>query len=68
LEPEAQAFQGFQTAAMIAEIAMVGMVAIRLKPAPSAFVTIGWDSDALKVKGEPKAEAIVELPVRKKWL
>ena len=55
-------FQGFATAATIAEVAMVGMVALRLgKP-------IEWDSEALKVKGEPDADKFVHLEVRKKWL
>jgi hypothetical protein len=41
-------FQPFSTAASIAEIAMVGMVALRYgKP-------IEWDSDALKAKGAPR--------------
>jgi hypothetical protein len=61
-------FQGFETAAMVAEIAMVGMLAIRLKPAPNAFSTIEWDSESLKVKGNPAADAIVHLPMRQKWL
>lgn len=55
-------FQGFATAAQIAEIAMVGIVALRLgRP-------IQWDSEALKVKGEPDAEALVHRPQRTKWL
>ena len=59
---EGQTFQGFDTSACIAEVAMVGMVAMRLgKP-------IEWDSTALKVKGLPEAEPFVNLEVRKKWL
>jgi len=55
-------FQGFDTAAMVAEIAMTGMVALRLgKP-------IEWDSEALKVKGAPEADRWVHLEQRKKWL
>jgi hypothetical protein len=54
--------QSFDTAANVAEIAMVGMVSLRFgKP-------IEWDSDALKVKGEPEAEPFVHRPQRKKWL
>ena len=49
---EGKTFQGFDTAACVAEIAMVGMVAMRLgKP-------IEWDSEALKVKGIAEAEPL----------
>jgi len=59
---EGKTFQGFDTAACVAEIAMVGMVAMRLgKP-------IEWDSDAMKVKGIAEAEPFVHLEQRKKWL
>jgi len=59
---EGKTFQGFDSSACVAEIAMVGMVAMRLgKP-------IDWDSDALKVKGIPEAEPLVHLAQRKKWL
>ncbi|MGA2032453.1 MAG: Gfo/Idh/MocA family oxidoreductase [Thermoguttaceae bacterium] len=55
-------FQGFETAASVAEIAMVGIVTLRYgKP-------IEWDSEALAVKGEPAAEPFVHRPVRTKWL
>ena len=47
-------FQGFETAAMVAEIAMVGMLAIRFRPGVNAFSTIEWDSEALKVPGAPR--------------
>ncbi len=59
---QGRTFQGFDTAACVAEIAMVGMVAMRLgKP-------IEWDSEALKVKGVAEAEPLVHMEVRKKWL
>ena len=61
-------FQGFESAAMVAEIAMVGMLAIRFKPGVKDFSTIAWDSVGLKVPGEPAADAIVHLPMRQKWL
>jgi hypothetical protein len=55
-------FQGFETAAMVAEIAMVGMLTLRYgKP-------VEWDSEALKVKGEPAAEPFIHREVRQKWL
>jgi hypothetical protein len=55
-------FQGFETAADIAEIAMVGIITLRLgKP-------IEWDSEALKVKGMPEADPLVQREPRKKWL
>jgi hypothetical protein len=55
-------FQGFSTAADIAEIAMVGIVALRFgKP-------LEWDSAALKVKGAPEADLLVHRPQRSKWL
>ena len=44
------------------ELAMLGIVTLRLgKP-------IDWDSAALKVKGEPAADLLVNRPQRKKWL
>ena len=61
-------FQGFETAAMVAEIAMVGMLGIRFKPGVKEPCTFEWDSEALTVKGEPAADAIVHLPMRQKWL
>jgi len=58
----APTFQGFETAADICELAMIGMVALRLgKP-------IEWDSAALKVKGVPEADRLVHREQRKKWL
>jgi hypothetical protein len=61
-------FQGFESAAMVAEIAMVGMLAIRYKPGVNEFRTLPWDSAALKVPGDPGADAVINLPVRQKWL
>jgi hypothetical protein len=59
---EGKTFQGFDTSACVAEIAMVGMVAMRLgRP-------VEWDSEALKVKGIAEAEPLVHLAQRKKWL
>lgn len=55
-------FQAFDTAGMVAEMAMVGIVAMRLgRP-------IEWDSEAMKVKGATDAEKWVHLAQRKKWL
>lgn len=55
-------FQGFVSSADIAEVAMVGMVALRYgKP-------IDWDSQGMKAKGEPGADPLVHLEQRKKWL
>lgn len=55
-------FQGFVSSADIAEVAMVGMVALRYgKP-------IQWDSQAMKAKGEPGADPFIHLEQRKKWL
>jgi len=55
-------YQPFSTAADIAEVAMVGMVALRLgKP-------IEWDSVAMKAKGAPEADPLIHLAQRKKWL
>jgi hypothetical protein len=61
-------FQGFDSGAMVCEIAMLGMLAIRYKPGINTFSTIEWDSDALAVKGEPNADAVIHLPTRQKWL
>jgi hypothetical protein len=61
-------FQGFDVAAMVCEIAMVGMLAIRYKPGVKEPVTIPWDSEKLKVPGDPNADAVINLPVRDKWL
>ena len=55
-------FQPFSIAANVAEIAMVGMVALRLNQ------PIEWDSENLKVKNLPAADKWVHLPVRKQWL
>lgn len=55
-------FQGFVSSADIAEVAMVGMVALRYgKP-------IEWNSEKMKAKGEPGADPLIHLPQRKKWL
>ncbi len=55
-------FQGFDSAAPIAEVAMLGMVALRLgKP-------ISWDDQAMKVPGMPEADPWIHLEHRKKWL
>jgi len=55
-------FQGFDTAADVAELAMTGIVALRLgKP-------IEWDSAALKAKGAPEADPLIHREQRKKWL
>jgi hypothetical protein len=59
---EGKTFQGFDTAACVAEIAMVGMVAMRLGQ------PVDWDTDALKVKGIAGAERFVHLEQRMKWL
>lgn len=58
----APTFQGFFESADIAEVAMVGIVAMRYgKP-------IDWDTEALKAKGEPAADPLIHLPQRTKWL
>lgn len=55
-------FQGFDSSAAIAEVAMVGMVAMRLgKP-------VEWDSERLQVKDLPEAAPLVHLEQRKQWL
>lgn len=55
-------FQGFVSSADIAEVAMVGMVALRYgKP-------IEWDSQNMKATGEPGADPLIHLAQRKKWL
>lgn len=55
-------FQPFSTAANVAEIAMVGIIALRLgKP-------IEWDTENLKVKGMPEADPLIHRPQRNKWL
>jgi hypothetical protein len=55
-------FQGFVSSADIAEVAMVGMVALRHgKP-------IDWDSATMTAKGAPEAEALIHLPRRTQWL
>jgi hypothetical protein len=47
---------------MVAEIAMIGMTALRLgKP-------IEWDSEALKAKGAPEADPFIHRELRTKWL
>jgi predicted dehydrogenase len=57
-----ETFQGFVSSADIAEVAMVGMVALRYgKP-------IAWDSLNMKARGEPGADPWIHLEPRKKWL
>jgi len=57
-----QTFQGFVSSADIAEVAMVGMVALRLgKP-------VEWDSQNLKANGEPGADRFIHLAPRTQWL
>ena len=59
---DGQTFQPFATAAMIGEMSMIGMVALRLgKP-------IDWDPEAAKAKGMPEADALIQRPPRQKWL
>jgi predicted dehydrogenase len=58
----APTFQNFVSSADIAEVAMVGMVALRYgKP-------IDWDTQSMKAKGEPGADPLIHLEQRKKWL
>ncbi len=59
---QGQTFQGFDSSGTVAEIAMVGMVAMRLGR------EIQWDSENLKVTGVAEAEPLVHLEQRKKWL
>jgi predicted dehydrogenase len=54
-----ETFQGFVSSADIAEVAMVGMVALRYgKP-------IDWDSQHMKAKGEPETHRLIHLAQRK---
>jgi hypothetical protein len=55
-------FQGFVASADIAEVAMVGMVALRYGK------TIDWDSPSKKAKGAPGADPLIHLEQRRKWL
>ena len=55
-------FQGFVESADIAEVAMPGIVALRLGQ------PIEWDSVALKAKGRPEADRWIHLKQRQKWL
>jgi hypothetical protein len=59
---EGKTFQGFDSSATVAEVAMVGMVAMHLGK------SIEWDSEGLKVTGVAEAEPLVHLEHRKKWL
>jgi len=57
-----QTFQPFSTAAQIAEIPMIGIVALRLgRP-------IEWDATNMKVKGAPEADRLINREHRTKWL
>ena len=50
------------TAAQIAEIPMIGIITLRLgRP-------IEWDSAAMKVKGAPEADRLINREHRSKWL
>lgn len=55
-------FQGFVSSADIAEVGMVGMVALR------SGKSIEWDANTMKAKGEPGADSFIHLEQRKKWL
>jgi hypothetical protein len=55
-------FQGFAASSEIAEVAMTGIVALRLGKA------IAWDSPAMKAKGAPEADPLIHLQPRLKWL
>ncbi len=55
-------FQGFAASADIAEVAMVGIVALRYGK------TIEWDSVALKAKGAPEADPLIQRKQRTQWL
>jgi hypothetical protein len=57
-----QTFQPLEIAAPIAEVAMIGMVALRVGQ------TIQWDDTAMKVPGLPEADRWIHLEQRKKWL
>jgi len=58
----APTFQPFTSAAPIAELAMTGIVALRLgKP-------FEWDSANMKAKGIPEADPLIHREQRKKWL
>ena len=62
-------FQGFETAAMVAEIAMVGMLALRFQPGVNSFSTIEWDSEALQGQGRAaRPTPSCTCPMRQKWL
>jgi hypothetical protein len=55
-------FQGFVSSADIAEVAMAGIVALRLgKP-------IEWDTVTMKAKGAPEADPLIHLEQRQQWL
>lgn len=55
-------FQGFVSSGDIAEVAMVGIVSLRLGQ------PIDWDTESLKAKGMPEADRWIHLEPRKKWL
>lgn len=57
-----QTFQPLESAAPIAEVAMVGMVALRLGR------SIPWDAQQMKVPQTPEADQWIHLEQRKKWL
>jgi predicted dehydrogenase len=55
-------FQDFAFAAEAAEIAMTGLVALRVGR------EIDWDSRNLQARGCPEADRWIHLPQRKKWI
>ncbi len=58
----APTYQGFAASAEIAEVAMVGIVALRFgKP-------IEWDGAAMKAKGAPEATPLILREQRRQWL
>jgi predicted dehydrogenase len=58
----AQASSHFEYGALLTEITLLGVMSLRLGGA-----TIDWDAKNMKAKGLPKADRIIQEPVRKGW-
>ncbi|MCS7306177.1 MAG: Gfo/Idh/MocA family oxidoreductase [Thermoguttaceae bacterium] len=59
---QGQTFQPLEIAAPIAEVALIGIVALRVGQ------SIQWDNAAMKVPGLPEADRWIHLEQRQKWL
>lgn len=59
---EGKTFADFEHGGHLTEIGLIGILALKLQK------DIEWDGENMKVVGEPSADALINKPVREKWL